>query len=176
MSTDDLPTAVYRFYDDAGELLYVGITCRPRFRFREHRKLSEWWSQQRSVTLAWRPDRNTAAADELTAIREEKPRYNVAGRYPVRPSRYAKRRLWPPTDLRGAVAADVRAEIGRAGTPKSEIRALLGLATPTLCLRLRGDVAFRREELANLAAHLGIPIERFSASAAHFAFTEAGAA
>lgn len=173
LTLTDMPTALYRFYDAGGQLLYVGITCRTAVRFRDHQKTAEWWPRQRSVTVAWRPDRDTAAAEELVAIREEKPLYNLAGRLPTQPRRHPRRQSWPPPDLRGAIAADVRAEIGRAGRPKSEIRAVLGMNTNPLSDRLRGDVAFRREELDVLAAHLGIPVERFWTTAASFAFEDA---
>lgn len=168
----DLPTAVYRFYDADGQLLYVGMTCRPEARFRVHQK-TEWWRQQRSVSVVWRPDRDTAAAEELAAIREEGPLHNLAGRFPTQPRRRALWRPWPPQDFSGAVAADVRAEIARAGRPKPEIRAVLGMAGNSLCKRLRGEIAFRREELDLLAAHLGISAERFRITAASFAFEEA---
>ncbi|WP_031129594.1 GIY-YIG nuclease family protein [Streptomyces aureocirculatus] len=39
------PAAVYRLYDAAGHLLYIGLTCNPRSRWKDHRKEMLWWRE-----------------------------------------------------------------------------------------------------------------------------------
>jgi hypothetical protein len=38
-------TALYRLYDETGQLLYVGITTYPPKRFVEHERDKPWWPQ-----------------------------------------------------------------------------------------------------------------------------------
>ena len=39
----DEPTAVYRFYDEADRLLYVGISRNPAARWAQHAVEKKWW-------------------------------------------------------------------------------------------------------------------------------------
>jgi len=36
-------TALYRLYDAAGRLLYIGATFYPRTRMSQHRRTKSWW-------------------------------------------------------------------------------------------------------------------------------------
>lgn len=71
------PTTLYRFFNDAGDLLYVGITCRGLERFSDHATEQGWWPEVAATTTAHFPNRADAAAAETEAIRTESPRYNV---------------------------------------------------------------------------------------------------
>jgi predicted GIY-YIG superfamily endonuclease len=75
--SDVVPTAVYRFYDDAGQLLYVGITSDLISRWREHEKHSPWWPAQRTVSVVWRDSREEAHAEECNAIATENRAVNT---------------------------------------------------------------------------------------------------
>lgn len=71
----DLPTYVYRFYDDAGRLLYVGITNDIKRRYKEH--LQKPWARDIEVRLhVLMPTRAEALAVEAAAIKFEQPLYN----------------------------------------------------------------------------------------------------
>ena len=74
-----LRTAVYRFYDARGRLLYVGITMNIKQRWAEHERMP-WWPQVARRKVVWYDTRAKAAASELKAIREEGPVHNIAGR------------------------------------------------------------------------------------------------
>ena len=69
---------LYRFYDESGQLLYVGITDSPRSRWSDHKKTKAdtWWPQFRVVHTEWYPDRAAAEAAEIRAIRTEWPLHN----------------------------------------------------------------------------------------------------
>jgi predicted GIY-YIG superfamily endonuclease len=69
--------ALYRFYDDANRLLYVGITSAPRLRFDQHRAAKPWWEDIVVREVTWYPTRELLAAAEKSAIRRERPLYNV---------------------------------------------------------------------------------------------------
>jgi predicted GIY-YIG superfamily endonuclease len=73
--SDDI-TALYRLYDSENALLYVGITVSLRNRMVQHALCQPWWAQVARKTVAWYPDRQDAAAAELTAIKDECPRHN----------------------------------------------------------------------------------------------------
>lgn len=70
--------AVYRMYNAAGDLLYVGCTANPVKRFTlNHQYIAVWMQETTSIKLVWFPDLATALAGERQAILEENPRYNV---------------------------------------------------------------------------------------------------
>lgn len=72
------PTAVYRFFDAAGRLLYVGMTHNPTWRFKFHVR-KKWWPLAVRHTIDWLPDRAAAAREERRAILEENPLHNQHG-------------------------------------------------------------------------------------------------
>lgn len=96
-------TAVYRFFDADGGLIYVGITGQLMTRWRWHEKHADWWPEQARVEVIWHESRATAEAEETSAIRTEGPARNVQkrGKTPIRSFRVATER-WAEF---GAVAA-----------------------------------------------------------------------
>lgn len=72
------PHALYRFYDDAGHLLYVGITLDPGSRFARHRELKPWWLDVRGVSIEWYDSRAEVLAAETRAIAVERPLHNIS--------------------------------------------------------------------------------------------------
>lgn len=79
MWLDDHRTALYRFYDEGGALLYVGITANVEARFAHHESRKEWWPQVARKTIEWFDTRPPARAAELQAIHDERPVHNVNG-------------------------------------------------------------------------------------------------
>lgn len=69
---------LYRFWSDADELLYVGITARPWERWKQHRGEKPWWDEVAAVTLESFETRAEVKAAETQAIKTEGPRYNIA--------------------------------------------------------------------------------------------------
>lgn len=72
-------TAVYRFFDAAGDLLYVGITNDVIHRWRKHAAEKTWWAEVQKQTVEWHASRKEAERAEGIAITWEYPRYNIAG-------------------------------------------------------------------------------------------------
>jgi hypothetical protein len=70
------PTALYRLYDEAGVLLYVGITYDVAERWRHHRRNKAWWPQAVHKQLVWFDTRREAAAAEDHAIVTGNPLHN----------------------------------------------------------------------------------------------------
>ena len=68
---------LYRFYDTAGALLYIGITANPPARFRAHSKEKDWWRTVTTIRVESHPDRVSVLAAERAAIVQERPRHNV---------------------------------------------------------------------------------------------------
>lgn len=73
----DQPTAVYRLYDSADALLYIGIAIVPRRRWAFHAYTKPWWPQVKRATVQWWPNFTEARRREAAAIRVEQPRHNV---------------------------------------------------------------------------------------------------
>lgn len=71
-------TALYRLYDAAGRLLYIGITKAPTTRWQQHgrEKADSWWPDVARKTIEWFDSRPEAEAAEYAAIRTEGPPYN----------------------------------------------------------------------------------------------------
>jgi hypothetical protein len=70
------PHAVYRYFDSAGRLLYVGMTKRPGTRRTEHKMRSPWFGQMVRESIEWFPDIQTAGVEEQRAIETERPSHN----------------------------------------------------------------------------------------------------
>lgn len=79
MTTIDIPTCVYRFFDRAGRLLYIGITVNPQSRFTAHAEEKPWWVEvdHSRTQLVWFDTRPEAEKVELIAVRDERPLHNV---------------------------------------------------------------------------------------------------
>lgn len=71
---------VYRCFNGSGDLLYVGQTTEGVKRLRQHEKDKSWWPEVETVRQQKCASREEMNEVELRAIREENPRYNVAGR------------------------------------------------------------------------------------------------
>lgn len=70
-------TALYRFFDENGDLLYVGISVRPWTRWKEHNAQKNWIDEVENITLERYATRSEALAAEREAIIAEDPRYNI---------------------------------------------------------------------------------------------------
>lgn len=73
---DMRPTTLYRAYDAAGHLLYIGIAVDWTHRWNKHRERSPWFGQVKSLSLETHPDRRSAQEAERAAIAAELPLYN----------------------------------------------------------------------------------------------------
>ncbi|MER8003052.1 GIY-YIG nuclease family protein [Streptomyces sp. NPDC095613] len=69
-------TALYRFFDDAGSLLYVGITNDLHQRWEGHARDKFWWHLATRIEVIWHKTRDEAEQAERAAIRNETPVYN----------------------------------------------------------------------------------------------------
>lgn len=70
-------TALYRLYDNAGTLLYVGAAKDPSRRFRDHRAEKSWWHEVAQDSVEWFETPFHALKAEVEAIKREAPRYNI---------------------------------------------------------------------------------------------------
>lgn len=67
---------LYRLYNAADQLLYIGITSDPKERWRQHQGDKSWWPEVTRKTIEWIDDRGTALSREASAIKTERPLYN----------------------------------------------------------------------------------------------------
>lgn len=84
--------AVYRMFDPAGRLLYIGMTGDAGQRFADH-AAKRWFPQVEMIKLEWFQTKAAAQVAEQRAIQSERPRHNIAGR---RTPQVRKLRLVPP--------------------------------------------------------------------------------
>lgn len=91
---------VYRLFDASGQLLYVGVTENVRQRWIAH-GAKPWWPLVARHLLAPYESRDEALAEELRAIRAERPLHNQAGS----PEHTHGRSTWQPSDRGHLVGA-----------------------------------------------------------------------
>lgn len=73
-----MKTALYRHFDAAGQLLYIGISIRPFTRASEHRQRSDWFMTVARIEIEWFDTRADAEQAEWAAIKAERPPHNKA--------------------------------------------------------------------------------------------------
>lgn len=73
----DQDHTLYRLFDDAGVLLYIGVTNEWSRRDGEHARTKPWWGEVTRVERKSFPTRDSVLAAEKHAIRSENPRYNI---------------------------------------------------------------------------------------------------
>lgn len=77
-TAQERPAAVYRLFDEARTLLYIGSAYDPEERCKDHRG-QPWWSDVVRRTDELHPSRQDAYLAEMEAIARERPRHNVNG-------------------------------------------------------------------------------------------------
>lgn len=79
-------TDLYRYFDQHGQLLYVGISKAALVRAMQHERTAHWWDRWAVMTRTVFPDRDSALAAERQAIEQERPLFNVmfANRFTLR--------------------------------------------------------------------------------------------
>lgn len=73
------PTALYRYFDCYGDLLYVGISLSAVTRLSQHKK-HLWFQDITDIKVEWFAEREDAESAEVRAIRNEFPEHNVTHR------------------------------------------------------------------------------------------------
>lgn len=73
-------TGLYHCYDDADELLYIGVSWSFGVRWQKHAATKPWWPDVRRQTIYWYDTRDEALDAEALAIFTEQPRHNVLHR------------------------------------------------------------------------------------------------
>lgn len=71
-----MKTALYRHFDAAGQLLYVGVSLCAFQRTRQHGQSAPWFEDVTRIDIEWFASRSLAEAAEWRAIRNEKPLHN----------------------------------------------------------------------------------------------------
>lgn len=77
---DDEPTALYRLFDAADQLLYLGISFNPDVRWEQHQNEKHWAHQVVRRTVEWYPTRSAAEAAEERATEVENPLHDSSWR------------------------------------------------------------------------------------------------
>ena len=105
-------TCVYRLYDDAWNLLYVGVTQTDlAHRFNGHSRVKEWWPNVTRVRIEWHTEVYKALDHERESIRNERPQFNIRSRVDPEPLANGARTV---PDLAYARGAGSREQGGRS--------------------------------------------------------------
>jgi excinuclease UvrABC nuclease subunit len=68
--------ALYRWFDQTGTLLYVGVSGSLHKRVKQHEKSAEWFTEASFMTVEWFASRAEVERAERRAISQEKPLHN----------------------------------------------------------------------------------------------------
>lgn len=117
---------VYRAFDGADRLLYVGCTNDVDTRMKSHNNSSPWAVFMARYTADEYPSQIEAETAEARAIAEEFPRWNITGRAPDHPDGFATNRqqaewLRPEREVAQHVKS-LRADVART---RRKLRGLL---------------------------------------------------
>lgn len=74
---EHVPHALYRFFDDADCLLYIGITLDPGSRWKAHRDDKPWWHEVTRIAVEVHSSRKAVLEAERAAIVQEHPKHNI---------------------------------------------------------------------------------------------------
>ncbi|MGW3427970.1 GntR family transcriptional regulator [Streptomyces melanosporofaciens] len=129
-------TALYRYFDTDGGLLYIGISNDPDSRWKAHQYGSDRETWPRLVvrrTVAWHDSRPATLTAEEAAIRSERPRFNGKHNYVgtvFEPSRWSR---VTAAGLKWPLIADlIRMEIASGRwLPGERLPTLKAMATAT---------------------------------------------
>lgn len=118
---------VYRAFDDADRLLYVGCTSNDvAVRMKAHASTSPWTVYMARYSVEQFDSREEAEAAETRAIAEEFPRWNMVGRAPDHPEGWAttaRKPEWLEPERELAVTVkQLRREVART---RADLRRLL---------------------------------------------------
>src|SRR5688572_17357580 len=131
---------LYRHFDSAGALLYVGIALCSIQRLGQHKLGAAWFQRIATVRIEHYPDVRSALRAEVKAIREERPIFNRRDSVGYRRPRVIKRPL--------AVLADY---LDRHDITQQELAGRLGCSQSLVSQWISGDTEITVEWL--------IPIE-----------------
>lgn len=142
-------TAVYRFFDRGGRLLYVGIAYDPGERWKHHAAKTKWWKDAVDNTIEWYDTRAEAERAEVVALRYEKPVYNKAGSVAPYQGSTAKRGMTIPRKIR--VEDDIWADFERlcaekGATAEADIAAYVNRQTKAYRAEQREVAAWRKRQ------------------------------
>jgi predicted GIY-YIG superfamily endonuclease len=117
--------ALYRFYSDTGQLLYIGITNNPGHRFSQHQTSKPWWHEVAGISVERYNTRAAALAAERRAISVERPKYNKQRpsirRQPVDRRPVGRRLVWVCQECRQPISdGDGYIHVDRAAVQQAE--------------------------------------------------------
>lgn len=72
---------LYRHFDEEYNLLYVGVSCSPTKRTKQHSHISEWFPLVNTIKIERFNSKSEAEFAETTAIFNENPRFNIRKKY-----------------------------------------------------------------------------------------------
>lgn len=121
------PTHLYRYFDDAGNLLYVGVSASAIRRLLEHAANKVWACLVSRVDVQTLPTREAALAAERKAITDEKPRFNATHNKPpsLKSITRTSRTQMLATRIPHSLADDLSALCSADGPAKSKSEAVI---------------------------------------------------
>lgn len=112
---------VYRMFDSADRLLYVGATTRLPKRIDEHSRDKAWWTEVTTISVEHFASRDDAFAAEAAAIPAESPVHNIV-RVPTAKTYDMKERRRENREAREQERAERLADLASRGVYEFRLR------------------------------------------------------
>jgi excinuclease UvrABC nuclease subunit len=125
-------TGLYRVYDGADGLLYIGVSKHFGVRWQQHAQKRPWWNERRRMTVDFYDDREEALDAEALAIFNEQPKYNVLHR---KQAQRLKRLQQPEVTSKRRATALAVAQLCPDRQPQELTQAERGAAARVMSLR-----------------------------------------
>lgn len=156
-------TALYRLYNAADELIYVGIAHNPRVRWKQHARVQPWWHEVVTREFEWLDTRADAERLEAELIETRHPKYNGHPGMPALDARAfprtRKKAGWEPTQRLLDLFKRYDEELLAAGRTRDEIEAHLieVMWAGVTASRIGKFIPWRGPTVMAIAKKAGIP-------------------
>lgn len=144
-------TTLYRLYDEADVLLYVGVTDNLHSRMQMHGSSSPWFGDVARTETDEHASRAGALAAEAQAIANDRPLHNRRGTGSKGGS--------VGVDLAAVVLAEIRAECARQNIKRGELARRTGITGVSISRKLNGSNPLMLGEALVLANALDISLD-----------------
>ncbi|MEV5854664.1 GIY-YIG nuclease family protein [Streptomyces anulatus] len=154
-------TALYRLYDAADQLLYVGISNNPRLRWASHAADKTWWADVAVREIEWFPERAQAEDEEARLISLLRPLRNSAPGMPPRsgPRIQRVRPGWEPPVAMSELVARYEAEQQALAATRNDLEACIAveMMKGVSAHRMAKFLPWEAQMISKIGRNAGVP-------------------
>ncbi|MGW6557926.1 GIY-YIG nuclease family protein [Streptomyces hydrogenans] len=158
---------MYRFYDAANELIYVGITNNPPKRWQLHAYEKSWWKDVVTREVEWYPTREEAEVVESQVIDYQRPKWNTDGGEPERGrpgsgSSWKRHAGWEPDEAILGIVRDYEQKQVDLGVARDDLETAIVevMRQGVSAARISKFLPFSTPMIQSIGKKAGVPLLR----------------